>query len=105
MPSDITEFVKGLGYAGLCAAVFAESGMLVGFFLPGDSLLFTAGILSAAGIFNIWILCPFLIAAAVLGDAIGFRLGRSAGAAILDRPDSFFLRRSHVERTRDFFKQ
>ncbi len=90
-------------YIGIFAVVFAESGFLLGFFLPGDSLLFTAGLLAAHGIFNIWILVPMTIVAAILGDSFGYYWGRKLGPKIFIREDSFLFHKKHVERTKAFF--
>jgi membrane-associated protein len=101
---DIVTLVKTAGYLGIFAIVFAESGLLVGFFFPGDSLLFTAGILSAAGLFNIWLLAPLVFFAAVLGDNAGYFIGKKAGEKLFQKEDSFFFRKSHVEKTKKFFE-
>lgn len=100
---DIVALVTAAGYLGIFAIVFAESGLLIGFFFPGDSLLFTAGILSAAGVLNVWLLAPLVFAAAVLGDNVGYAIGKKAGEKLFQKEDSFFFRRSHVEKTKDFF--
>jgi membrane-associated protein len=101
---DIVALVTAAGYLGIFAIVFAESGLLIGFFFPGDSLLFTAGILSAAGLFNIWLLAPLVFVAAVLGDNAGYLIGKKAGEKLFQKEDSFFFRRSHVEKTKKFFE-
>lgn len=102
---DIVALVKTAGYLGVFAIIFAESGLLVGFFFPGDSLLFTAGILSAAGLFNIWLLVPLVFIAAVLGDNAGYFIGKKAGEKLFQKEDSFFFRKSHVEKTKKFYEQ
>lgn len=94
-----------LGYAVLCGLVFAETGMLVGFFLPGDSLLFTVGVVCGAGHLNIALVNVLLICAALLGDTSGYLLGRSSGPHIFKRPDSRFLRREHLVRTHEFYEK
>src|SRR5690348_12298935 len=76
------------GYAALFAVVFAETGLLVGFFLPGDSLLFTVGVVAGAGHLNIVVVNLLLMAAAMLGDSTGYFLGRQTGPKIFSRPDS-----------------
>src|SRR5215207_6459248 len=73
------------GYALLFAIVFAETGLLIGFFLPGDSLLFTVGVVAGAGQLNIWLIMLLLIVAAVVGDAMGYMLGRQAGPHVFNR--------------------
>jgi len=93
------------GYVGLTIIIFAETGLLVGFFLPGDSLLVTAGILSAGGVIPLKLLLLPVMLCAIVGDQIGYWNGRSAGAALYRREDSFFFRRSHLERAHDFYEK
>ncbi len=100
---DIQLLVKTLGYAGLLAVVFAESGLFFGFFLPGDSLLFTAGILASAGIFNVFELFILLSLGAILGDSVGFWFGKKVGPKIFSREDSVFFHKRHVEQTEKFY--
>ncbi|MFA6494451.1 MAG: VTT domain-containing protein [Candidatus Paceibacterota bacterium] len=102
---DIVAIIKTAGYFGVTAIIFAESGLLLGFFLPGDSLLFTAGVLAAAGFLNIWILVPLVFAAAVLGDNLGYFLGRKAGVKLFQREESFFFKRSNVDKAKKFFEE
>src|ERR1700752_4695172 len=85
-----------LGYAMLFAIVFAETGLLVGFFLPGDSLLFTVGVVAGAGQLNIWLINLLLIGPAIIGDAVGYMLGRHAGPIVFNRPDSRFFKQEHL---------
>jgi membrane-associated protein len=94
-----------LGYAALFGLVFAETGMLVGFFLPGDSLLFTVGVVCGAGHLDIALVNVLLMCAALLGDTAGYMLGRSSGPHIFNRPDSRFLRREHLIRTHEFYEK
>jgi membrane-associated protein len=94
-----------LGYATLFALVFAETGMLVGFFLPGDSLLFTVGVVCGAGHLDIALVNVLLVSAALLGDTAGYMLGRSTGPHIFNRPDSRIFRREHLQRTHDFYQK
>lgn len=75
-PGDLNHLIETIGYIGIFLIIFAETGLLIGFFLPGDSLLFTAGFLASQGILNIWILVPVCVLAAVLGDQCGYSLGR-----------------------------
>ena len=89
----------------MAAIVFAETGLLVGFFLPGDSLLVTAGVLAAAGKLDIVWLNLALMAAAILGDATGYWIGFRAGKAIYSRPDSFFFRRKHLIAAHEFYEK
>lgn len=102
---DLIPFIETVGYIGLFAIIFAESGILIGFFLPGDSLLFTAGFLASQGLLNIWILLPLLFIAAVLGDAVGYTFGKKVGPKIFTREKSFFFRPSHVVKTAAFFEK
>lgn len=91
----------------VCAMIFAETGLLIGFFLPGDSLLFTAGLLIATGTigFNIWLLILLLVICAFLGNQVGYLIGTKAGPALYSREDSRFFRRSHVETAHAFFEK
>jgi membrane-associated protein len=94
-----------LGYALLFAIVFAETGLLVGFFLPGDSLLFTVGVVAGAGELNIWVINLVLIVAAIVGDAFGYMLGRHAGPRVFSRPDSRFFKQEHLLKTKAFYEK
>src|ERR1700720_1497618 len=89
----LKELIRSGGAPLICAIVFVETGFFVGFFLPGDSLLVTAGIFSAAGVIPLkWLLIPVMFCA-IVGDQIGYWIGRSAGAALYRRKESFFFRR------------
>jgi membrane-associated protein len=92
------------GYAMLFAVVFSETGLLVGFFLPGDSLLFTVGVLAGAGELDIVIVNVLLMLAAIVGDSVGYRLGRSAGMRVFHRPDSWLFKREYLLRTKAFYE-
>src|SRR5579863_1158323 len=94
-----------LGYAMLTAIVFAETGLLVGFVLPGDSLLFTIGVVAGAGQLNLAIIMLLLICACLVGDWCGYLLGRRAGPAIFNRPDSRFFKQEHLQRTHAFYEK
>ena len=94
-----------LGYATLTAIVFAETGLLVGFVLPGDSLLFTIGVVAGAGELNLTVMIVLLIAACLAGDWCGYLLGRRAGPAIFSRPDSRFFKQEHLQRTHAFYEK
>ncbi|HWB84926.1 MAG TPA: VTT domain-containing protein [Bryobacteraceae bacterium] len=94
-----------LGYTVLFGVVFAETGLLVGFFFPGDSLLFTVGVVAGAGQLNIVVVNLLLMAAAIAGDTTGFLLGRKTGPIIFDRPDSRFFKREHLRRTHEFYER
>lgn len=92
-----------LGYLTLAAIVFAETGLLVGFVLPGDSLLFTIGVVAGAGQLNITIMIVLLTVACLAGDWCGYLLGRRAGPAIFNRPDSRFFKQEYLHRTNAFY--
>ena len=102
---DVYTFIKSASYIGLLGVVFAESGLLVGFFLPGDSLLFTAGFLASQGFLDIRLLCAVIFAGAVLGDTTGYWLGLKLGPKVFNRPDSFFFHHRHVAKTKEFYER
>ncbi len=93
------------GYALLVGIVFAETGLLVGFFLPGDSLLFTVGVVAGAGQINIALIILLLICASMLGDWSGYLIGRRTGRSIFNRPDSRLFKREHLLRTEAFYEK
>jgi membrane-associated protein len=104
-PEGLKELIRSGGAPLICTIVFVETGFFVGFFLPGDSLLVTAGVFSAAGVIPLkWLLLPVMLCA-IVGDQIGYWIGRSAGAAIYRREDSLFFRRSHLQRAHDFYEK
>lgn len=102
---DLPALVQWAGYVGLTAIIFAETGLLVGFFLPGDSLLVTAGLLAADPTFglNVWLLGAILTVAAVVGDTVGYNVGRATGPRIFRREDSLFFHRDHLLRAQAFY--
>ncbi len=102
---DLDSLLKTVGYAGIFAIVFAESGLLVGFFLPGDSLLFTAGFLASQGFFNIYVLCAVIFVAAVVGDNVGYHFGRRVGPRVFKKEDSLVFSKENVERSRKFYEK
>jgi membrane-associated protein len=102
---NVPELIRLGGLIGLILIVFAETGLLIGFFLPGDSLLFTAGLFAARGDFNIITLNLTLIAAAIIGDATGYWIGRRTGRALYNRPDSLLFRREHLRITHEFYER
>jgi membrane-associated protein len=104
-PKTILNDLSPYGEIGLMLIIFAETGLLVGFFLPGDSLLFTAGILANQGKLNLAAILIGCFAAAVIGDQVGFTIGQQVGPRLLRRPDSRFFKREYVNRTEDFFDQ
>ena len=96
--------IETFGTIGILAIVFIESGLLVGLFLPGDSLLFTAGVLSANDTLpDLWILLILIALAAIAGDQVGYLIGRKAGPAVFKRPDGRFFKLEHVHRSQAFF--
>jgi membrane-associated protein len=104
-PEGLKELIRWGGAPLVCCIVFVETGFFVGFFLPGDSLLVTAGIFAAAGVVPLrWLLLPVMLCA-ILGDQIGYWIGRTAGPALYRREDSFLFRRSHLRRAHDFYQK
>lgn len=95
--------IKAVGFLGVWGIIFAESGLFFGFFLPGDSLLFTAGFLASQGLLNIWLLAAGSALAAILGDTVGYWFGRKVGPKIFSREESFFFNKKHIERTKTFY--
>jgi membrane-associated protein len=102
---DVPALIRWGGLIGLIAIVYAETGLLVGFFLPGDSLLVTAGLFAANGELDIVVLNLSLMAAAIAGDATGYWIGSRAGAALYRRDDSLLFRKKHLLYTRDFYER
>src|SRR5271166_3839870 len=102
----LTQVLTGwLGYAMLASIVFAETGLLVGLFLPGDSLLFTVGVVCGAGDLDIFKICALLTVVSILGDQSGYFLGYRTGPAIFSRPDSRFFKQEYVRRTQAFYEK
>lgn len=106
----ITMIVKWFGpwaIVGVMLVIFAETGLLIGFFLPGDSLLFTLGMFVGTGAVgvHIWVAAPLVWLAAIVGNQTGYLIGRKAGPAIFNRPDSRLFKQEYVERTSDFFER
>jgi membrane-associated protein len=104
-PEQLIRTLGSFALLGILAIVFAECGLLVGFFLPGDSLLFTAGLLVASGFldYSIWLVCVLIAVAAAAGNLTGYWIGRTFGPRVLDRPDGRLFRREYVTRTQAFF--
>jgi membrane-associated protein len=103
---DPEKLISTFGLIGVLVLVFAESGLLIGFFLPGDSLLFTAGLLVAGGTYlhqPLWLMCLLVSIAAVAGDQTGYLFGRRFGPALFRRPDSRLFKQENLTRARDFF--
>jgi membrane-associated protein len=108
-PDGLRHIVQAGGIVALTAIIFAETGLLAGFFLPGDSLLVTAGIFTSSngmggeGIFDLWTLLIVLTIAAVVGDQVGYILGRKTGSLIYQRKDSFFFKKKYLDDAKAFF--
>jgi membrane-associated protein len=102
---DPITIIKTLGLIGVLFIVFAESGLFFGFFLPGDSLLFTAGLFASQGFLNIYILLLGSFLMAVLGDSFGYWFGKKIGPKIFTKEDSFFFQKKHVERAHNFYEK
>jgi membrane-associated protein len=100
---SLDALIRWGGYVVLVLIVFTETGLLVGFFLPGDSLLITAGLVAATGALNIWWLNLLLIIAAVGGDSVGYAIGARMGPRLFTRPKSLLFNPRHVDRTRAFY--
>ena len=101
------EYFIGLGLVALLVVVFVETGLLIGFFLPGDSLLFTAGLLVAEGTFDIplWVLLLTVPLAAIAGDQVGYTIGRQAGPRVFNRPDSRLFQQEFVDKAYGYFER
>ncbi len=98
------ELIKTVGYVGLFAIVFAESGLLIGFFLPGDSLLFTAGFLASQNLLSLPILLLLFAVAAITGDSVGYTFGRRVGRRLFDREDSRLFKKKHLIKAEEFYE-
>lgn len=96
--------LPAIGYLGIFAIVFAESGLLIGFFLPGDSLLFTAGFLASQNIFDIRVLTILCFIGAVGGDSVGYAIGHRFGRRLFKKPDSFFFHPDHLLKAEKFYE-
>jgi membrane-associated protein len=103
--TDVETMVAVGGLSAMTAIVFAETGLMVGFFLPGDSLLVTAGVFAAAGRLSIVWLNVLLVIAAIVGDTVGYWIGRKAGPALFNRPRSRFFNPAHLRRAHDFYEK
>jgi len=101
---DPLAIVRAGGYVGIALLVFAESGLLVGLFLPGDSLLFAAGLLASGGLLSFPPLVVIIVSAALLGDTVGYWFGKNVGKNLFNRPDSRFFKQAYLARTERFYK-
>ncbi len=102
---SIDEAILGTGLIAIGATVFAESGLLIGFFLPGDTLLFGAGLLASQGTFNIWVLIAVVIAAAIVGDNVGYSIGRRAGPRMFKRKDGILFHQDQLQKAEAFYEK
>lgn len=106
---NVEEFIKSssqvIALVVLFSVIFAETGLLVGFFLPGDSLLFTTGILASQGYLNIFLLCPILFLAAVFGDSVGYAFGHKVGRRLFNRKESLFFHRENLLKAQAFYEK
>lgn len=105
--TDVQQLVRAGGYIGLTAIIFAETGLLVGFFLPGDSLLVTAGLLSTQPQFglNMWVLGLLLTVAAIIGNTVGYGIGRFTGPKLFTKDDSLLFKKKHLYRAHEFYEK
>ncbi len=102
--TNVRELITWGGYVGLTLVIFAETGLLVGFFLPGDSLIVTAGLFAALGQFDVYLLGLLLSLASIVGNTSGYGIGRVTGRALYARPDSLLFKRRHLLRAHDFYE-
>ena len=103
--SDVRGLVQAGGYVALAIIVFTETGLMIGFFLPGDSLLVTAGLFAAKGDLNIVLLNALLMTCAILGDATGYFIGRKLGPALFRKEDSLLFKKKHLIATHEFYER
>lgn len=102
---DPVAIVEAGGYLGIALIIFAESGLLVGIFLPGDSLLFVAGLLAAAGYLDVALLTTIVVLAAIIGDSVGYWFGAAVGPGLFQREDSRLFKRAYLVRTQEFYSK
>lgn len=100
---DLVSLIKTIGYAGVFGIVFAETGLFLGFFLPGDSLLFVAGFLAGQGFFSLPILIFGLFLSAIFGNILGYEFGRRIGPKLFSREDSLLFKKKHALRAQSFY--
>ncbi len=103
--TNVRELITWGGYVGLTAVIFAETGLLVGFFLPGDSLLVTAGLFAALGQFDVYLMGLLLSIASIAGNTSGYYIGKVTGMALYARPDSLLFKRKHLLRAHEFYER
>ena len=102
---DLVKIIESVGYLGLSGIIFAESGLLIGAVLPGDSVLFTAGFLASQGFFNIWLLTPMTFIAAVTGDSVGYAFGQKVGKKLFQKEDNIFFHKKNLIRAQKFYEK
>jgi len=102
---DPISIIKAIGLIGVFLAIFTETGLFFGFFLPGDTLLFTAGIFASQGLFNIEVLLIGCIVMAILGDSVGYFIGKKYGRKLFKREDSFFFKKAYLLQTEQFYEK
>ena len=103
--SGLEDTIVKIGLLGAYLILFAESGLLIGFFLPGDSLLFTAGLLASRGYFSIWALVIGGAIAAIIGNQVGYHFGRRFGPRIFNKEESFLFHKDHIVRAEKFYEK
>lgn len=105
--TDVRQLVQAGGYVGLTLIIFAETGLLIGFFLPGDSLIVTAGLLAAQPQFglHVWMLGLLLTVAAIVGNSLGYAIGRYSGPRLFTRDDSLLFKKKHLFRAHEFYQR
>jgi len=105
-PFNATELVSTFGLIGVLAIIFAETGLLIGFFLPGDSLIVTAGLLAATtGVFNVYLLGLLLTVASIIGNTVGYAIGKATGPRLFTRENSLLFNKKHLYRAREFYER
>ena len=103
---NVPELIRLVGQYGLPLIIFAETGLLAGFFLPGDSLLVTAGLLAATtGVFNVWLLGLMLTVSSIIGNTVGYGIGRASGQRLFRREDSLLFNKKHLYRAHEFYER
>jgi membrane-associated protein len=102
---NITELIQTVGYLGIFAIIFAETGLMIGIFLPGDSLLFTVGILAGTGRLNIYFSIFIMLAGAMIGDLAGYAIGKKFGPKLFTKEDSLVFKKSNIEKAQKFFEK
>src|SRR5262245_60124039 len=102
---DVQGLIQWGGLSLICLIVFVETGLFVGFFLPGDSLLVTAGVFAKVGTLQLWPLLILVSVCAVAGDQVGYAIGYKAGQALYQRPDTWYFKRKHLLRTKEFYEK